>query len=1367
MATHSYSFGDHLRALELFQKAKQDVRLLVEQGIEAAKAFDLVVLAYAYNPLMLRFYAPALHAWAMKPVPAPPPPEPVKTYYDEYLAQTEQVTFLLNVIREIQEEFAQIPRDDITAISDPVTTVENNPVLPLPSSDGSRIPPTNITALAAGSAGDGEEYQETTPISQELRSIEEKTLQPPLQEQEQTQEEIVSLPITEPGAAAPGGAVLGRDTETNEIITISDAARLLGMGILGDNGTGKSTLLVQVLLHAAQNGQGFFFLDPTGAALEQFLLHCPNNRLQDIVFIEPGNTKIKQSIGLNLITRTPGSIDADAAKLMDVFKRLWGPEAGDNQSWGPRMENLLRSSVYTFLYTGLTLAELPHFLKNAQFRKDAFSRIPQDERNIFLEDFWETDYEPLSPSQKEIWAGPILNKVFALLTAPAVMHIIAQPQTTIDFRSCIDTSKIILVHLSENLVGRDAQRFIGTILIAELIKAVRSRDPGLPNPQLTIAIDEYPKFASSEFVEAVPELRKYGCGFILLGQFFKQLEIDMQGAFKQMATQVTFRVAPDDAAARAWLYRREPKSITREVEIKLPAKRPIDFLVLSGRPHSNQALTSFFYSLEPSVRLDSRATTTTPGEPISKTVYEQRFTRFGPQMIEKHVYGGHTPAITSPNERTLDELNTFFYTVMITKDAHMAMPIDLLMQYFIIPSFVPESAKKEALAHGAIIRPDKHKVKQAKICLLALGDEDYPHIWQCEENAVYGYLTNAATEERRRYLSWLDALNAAYENVQAALMLKGYVYYSKAHGYPTTAKLFSSEPEMLSRWNDEYYEAKLQEAAKKDDVVAIRQCEEQLNIRASQREKFQKVLAEHDVAYLNLTPHDFTWKRDDGNLVFQAQGKDDKTEAIEQEALRRARENKTLETPPYPPNEILSLVIEKVLLVRQILTALVADPILVSTGEMETIETGKQPVQDAVNEMAGYIIDLPNYTAYIRLGTQDNARKPCVVTFPLPAGVSETNLVDRKTQAHEQTVALGFALPTKHIQEEIKARRAQFGIGNEAKKETKTKETKQQEATKKDDGLGKQTVDENIPIETSPVVSPVVSPLSLSVSRAGSYAPATLPATPHLVALASEKTTPDTYALLLYHFAYLNIEQAVLLTGKKSSKNNERVKINKLITDGFATSEDAASGKKAVYSLTTKGYKHVETTYQLPPRKKGNLAPDTLTVNDMLIHFILAARQAENITLADLAQEKVFEQQPIKLPGSEKEKEKGLSPDGLLTFRAPAGVRCISIEVDSGSEQKVQVVDKISKYLQAFQGPYQERVGSDSVTVVFCIPGGTEANVARLLGMIEAALKENKEAASLFLVGSVNMDETPGDNFYSSSSWSGPFATDKHALIEG
>jgi len=58
-----------------------------------------------------------------------------------------------------------------------------------------------------------------------------------------------------------------------------------------------------------------------------------------------------------------------AAELVEAFKKIW------IDSWGARMEDLLRNTLIALIEAELTLDELPRFLIDDEFRENVLERV--------------------------------------------------------------------------------------------------------------------------------------------------------------------------------------------------------------------------------------------------------------------------------------------------------------------------------------------------------------------------------------------------------------------------------------------------------------------------------------------------------------------------------------------------------------------------------------------------------------------------------------------------------------------------------------------------------------------------------------------------------------------------------------------------------------------------------------------------------------------------------------------------------------------------------------------------------------------------------------------------------------------------------
>jgi hypothetical protein len=73
-----------------------------------------------------------------------------------------------------------------------------------------------------------------------------------------------------------------------------------------------------------------------------------------------------------------------ASGLISVFKKLW------SDSWGPRMEHILRNSILALAeYPGTTLLDLPRILVDTNFRKTVLMYVMDNQ----VKEFWVNEFE--------------------------------------------------------------------------------------------------------------------------------------------------------------------------------------------------------------------------------------------------------------------------------------------------------------------------------------------------------------------------------------------------------------------------------------------------------------------------------------------------------------------------------------------------------------------------------------------------------------------------------------------------------------------------------------------------------------------------------------------------------------------------------------------------------------------------------------------------------------------------------------------------------------------------------------------------------------------------------------------------------------
>src|SRR3954447_3843127 len=203
---------------------------------------------------------------------------------------------------------------------------------------------------------------------------------------------------------------IGTDIATRKRVTISDTARRSGLYILGRPGTGKTTMLINLLKQDIENGHGLVFLDPHDDAINDLMTcgHSYRYECETIIFDLKDET---HSFGINLlackdVTSTTAREDA-FSKARWVFHKLFEKELGDR----PWLEMIIQYTLSVFIENqGYTFAEIPLFLKNPAFRKHLLKNVKYELEAL---DFWEHDYNPIQ-------GEAVHTRIRSLLARPTV-----------------------------------------------------------------------------------------------------------------------------------------------------------------------------------------------------------------------------------------------------------------------------------------------------------------------------------------------------------------------------------------------------------------------------------------------------------------------------------------------------------------------------------------------------------------------------------------------------------------------------------------------------------------------------------------------------------------------------------------------------------------------------------------------------------------------------------------------------------------------------------------------------------------------------------------------------------------------------------
>ena len=310
--------------------------------------------------------------------------------------------------------------------------------------------------------------------------------------------------------------------------------------VVGRTGVGKSTLLENMIIQDIRAGRGLAVIDPHGDLIQSIIAHIPESRIRDVIYVNPADPDY--AIGFNVFRAGQRMSHARVvSQIISIFKKHWG------ESWGPRLEHVLRNSLLTLVeHPESTLLWLPKLLSDEHFRNKQIKRL----KDPIVKSFWQHEFASYSERFRAEVLAPLQNKVGAFSTNPFIRTIVGQSRSKFNVREVMDREKILLIRIPKGEIGEDATNLLGAFFLSAIELAALSR-ADIPEPDrkdFFLYIDEFQSFATESFASILSEARKYRLSLILAHQYLAQVDEKTRDAvFGNVGTMILFRVGVDDA----------------------------------------------------------------------------------------------------------------------------------------------------------------------------------------------------------------------------------------------------------------------------------------------------------------------------------------------------------------------------------------------------------------------------------------------------------------------------------------------------------------------------------------------------------------------------------------------------------------------------------------------------------------------------------------------------------------------------------------------------------------------------------------------------------------------------------------------------
>lgn len=326
-------------------------------------------------------------------------------------------------------------------------------------------------------------------------------------------------------------------------IPIRDAA--FHTHLLGPTGSAKSTVMLALIRADMAAGRSLLVLDPKGDLASDALTIVPAERRRDVVVIDPTNPA---PIGFNPLAGRPEQASVTADTLLATFRAVFA------RHWGIRSADIFTAALTTLAQTpGANLLWLPPLLTDPAFRRRVLAGLDDP---IGLGGFWD-QYQAKSPAQQAEMIGPVLNKLRQLILRPSLRAVLGQAAPRFALDELFQTRRIVIVNLNKGLLGAEAARLLGSLLIGQLWTRIlaRQRDGREHRPIVPIYIDEVHDFLAGipgDLSDALAQARSLGAAFVLANQYRTQLDPAMQAAIESNTrNKLYFGLSGSDATAIA------------------------------------------------------------------------------------------------------------------------------------------------------------------------------------------------------------------------------------------------------------------------------------------------------------------------------------------------------------------------------------------------------------------------------------------------------------------------------------------------------------------------------------------------------------------------------------------------------------------------------------------------------------------------------------------------------------------------------------------------------------------------------------------------------------------------------------------------
>ncbi|MBT3349003.1 ATP-binding protein [bacterium] len=326
--------------------------------------------------------------------------------------------------------------------------------------------------------------------------------------------------------------------------------------VIGQTGTGKSSIFQSMVRQDLQENRGCCIVDPHGSLVESLLPFVPKDRVDDVIIFDPSD--LERPMGLNLLeAETEEEKDMVALDAMNIMLKMF-----DEETFGPRIQDYFRNGVLTLMAdpAGGCMTDIVRLFTDDGFQRAKVKHV----KNPVVKSFWTKQMAQTGQREKQEMIPYFAAKFGAFVTNAMMRNIIGQTKSAFDFAKVMEEGKILFMNLSKGMTGEINSKLLGLIVVSKLQVAALRRQKKLTSGEkpadFFLYIDEFQNYVTDSLESILSEARKYRLGLAMAHQYLNQIDtsqskkggVNLKDAvFGNVGTMMCYKIGAQDAEAMA------------------------------------------------------------------------------------------------------------------------------------------------------------------------------------------------------------------------------------------------------------------------------------------------------------------------------------------------------------------------------------------------------------------------------------------------------------------------------------------------------------------------------------------------------------------------------------------------------------------------------------------------------------------------------------------------------------------------------------------------------------------------------------------------------------------------------------------------